>query len=152
MKSSMQSSFMFFSSDVQIMTSFSFRDNFSANFIICEINELFVESRDNVFDIVSSVLSSTNSKSIQVFYDEKSAINKRSHIENTTQQNQKEYQFQSQTDRLKKKKVKKIKKKSKLISLIEMFDDSTNTYDKFISIRKFLKNNRVDISMMNLLI
>ena len=152
MRFSMQSSSMFFSSDVQIMTLFSFRDSFSANFIICEINEFFVRSKDNVFDIVSDVLSSVNSKSVQVFYDEKSAINKRSHIENTTQQNQKKYQFQSQTNRLKKKEMKKIKKRSKLISLIEMFDDSTNTYDKFISRRKLLKNNRIDINMMNLLI
>ena len=75
------------------MTSFSFRDNFSANFIICEINELFVESKDNVSEIVSSVLSSANSKLVQIFYDERFAINKCSYIENTTQQNQKKYQF-----------------------------------------------------------
>ena len=45
-----------------------------------------------------------------------------------------------------------MRKKSELIFLIEMFDDSTDVYDKFISIRKLLKNNRIDINMMNLLI
>ena len=87
----MQSSSMFILNDVQIMTSFSSRNSLSANFIICEINELFVESENNVFDIVSNVLSSVNSKSTQVFYDKKFAINKRSHIENMTQQNQRKY-------------------------------------------------------------
>ena len=45
-----------------------------------------------------------------------------------------------------------MKKRSELISLIEMFDDSIDIYDKLISIRKLLKNNRIDINMMNLLI
>ena len=57
MNSFSQSSFVSFFNDIQIMISASSKDSLSANFIICEIYELFMK-RFNV-----NYLSSINSKS-----------------------------------------------------------------------------------------
>ena len=55
-------------------------------------------------------------------------------------------------NRQKRKEVKKIEKRAELAFLVEMFDDAMRAYDKSISIRKLLKKNKIDISMMNFLI
>ena len=152
MRSSSQTSFTSsFSKDIQIMisSSSSSRDSPSANSIVCEIDELSMKNKS----ISSSAFSSADSKSAQIFYDEEFASNKRSHMNSQAQQsNSEEYQFQSQMNRQKRKEIKKIEKRAKLVSLVEMFDDAMRTYDKSISIRKLLKKNKIDISMMNLLI
>ena len=150
MRSSFQISFTSFSKDIQIMifSSSSSRDSSSVNFIVCEIDELSMKNRS----ISSDAFSLADSKSAQVFYDEGFASNKRPHMNNQTQQsNSEEYQFQSQMNKQKRKEIKKIKKRAKLISLVRMFDDAIETYDKSIFIRKLLKKNKIDISMMNLL-
>ena len=92
MRSSSQTSFTSFSKDIQIMIPSSSRDSLSANFIVCEIDELSMKNRSINFD----AFSSANSKSAQIFYDEEFASNKRSHMNNQAQQsNSEEYQFQS---------------------------------------------------------
>ena len=150
MRSSSQiSSTSSFSEDIQIMTFSSSRDSSSANFIVCEIDELSMKNKS----ISSDDFSSADSKSAQIFYDEEFASNKRPHINNQAQQsNSGKYQFQSQMNRQKRKEIKKIEKRTKLASLVEMFDDAIEAYNKSIFIRKLLKKNKIDISMMNLLI
>ena len=78
MRSSSQTSFTSFSKDIQIMIPSSSRDSLSANFIVCEIDELSMKNRSINFD----AFSSANSKSAQIFYDEEFASNKRSHMNN----------------------------------------------------------------------
>ena len=93
MRSSSQiSSTSSFSEDIQIMTFSSSRDSSSANFIVCEIDELSMKNKS----ISSDDFSSADSKSAQIFYDEEFASNKRSHMNSQAQQsNSEEYQFQS---------------------------------------------------------
>ena len=106
MRSSSQiSSTSSFSEDIQIMTFSSSRDSSSANFIVCEIDELSMKNKS----ISSDDFSSADSKSAQIFYDEEFASNKRSHMNSQAQQsNSEEYQFQSQMNRQKRKGIKKI--------------------------------------------
>ena len=76
MNSSHQSSSISSFEDMQIMTLFSFRNNSNVNFIICEIDDLFMRQKNVSFDLF------VDSKSAQAFYDEKSTLNKRSHVKN----------------------------------------------------------------------
>lgn len=70
------------------MTSFFLWDNFSSNFIVYEIDKLFIENKS----INLNGFLSVNSKSAQVFYDEEFSSNKRFDIKNSiNQQNLDEY-------------------------------------------------------------
>ena len=81
MNFSSQNSSISSSEDMQIMTLFSFRSSSSVNSIVCEVDDLFMRQKN-----VNSDLS-VDSKSTQAFYDEKSALNKRSHVKNQMLQN-----------------------------------------------------------------
>ena len=61
------------------------------------------------------------------------------------------YQFQAVGDRPKKKGQKRTGKKTEPQSLVGMMDDSTGAYDKPMSIRHVLKNNKIDMTWMDYL-
>jgi sulfur relay (sulfurtransferase) DsrC/TusE family protein len=55
-----------------------------------------------------------------------------------------------QTKRIiKKKSQKRVEKKLNSQSLIELFDDAIDAYEKSISVRKILKNHKIDMSLLN---
>lgn len=86
------------------------------------------------------------SASMNVLYEERSDPNKQSHFEETVVPQAQKDQLMNSSNRLKKKRQKKIEKKTKLQSLIEMFNDIFEIYDKSISIQQMLKTSRVDMS------
>jgi hypothetical protein len=50
---------------------------------------------------------------------------------------------------IKKKSQKRVSKKSESQSLVEMFDDAADVYEKSISMRKILKDHKIDMSLLN---
>ncbi len=122
-----------------------------SHFIICEIYENAFEhyhftrhKQDNSHSV--------DSTSVHVMYEEESDSNKRFHQKSVVL-------FVSifivdhivdQTKRIiKKKSQKRVEKKLNSQSLIELFDDAIDAYEKSISVRKILKNHKIDMSLLN---
>lgn len=118
------------------------------------VEESFVRSNSISIDSISSSTQAA-SRTIDVFLEKESEFNKRAHTENRSQSFASDIvtasliQFSTTDERFKKKEQKRVEKKSKMMSLIDMLDDITEIFDKSLSIRQFLKQNRVDISLMN---
>ena len=112
------------------------------------------ESKSFFLSFSSNFLKSVSN--IESFYDEKSS--KRSHMNDSSQsiqdivlQNERMSQFSSSSERITKKEKKRAERKTKMTSLIDMFNDILDTYDKIISIRDVLKKAKMNLTWMNFL-
>ena len=139
-------------------------DNSTSHSIHVEIADLFM--RLHVDDV----------NAVDAFYDEKFAINKRSHVEKSIESKKSTFnqfestifllssqqfftqsiadqQFQFQTADLKSKKNKKNQERKKFESqsIIDILDDASSKYDSTISIRQIFQNNKIDLIWMNLI-
>ncbi len=132
-------------------------DSFESNSITYEI----FENEDNQFDKTSNAMStysSVKSSFVNAMYKERSESNKRFHHEQIVLSLSISSIFSvstadsshEQLERIiRKKSQKRIKKKSNSQSLINLFDDTIEIYEKFISVRKFLKKHKINMSLLN---
>lgn len=109
------------------------------NFVTCEIADN-IQVKD--FILTSFKIASIRSTSVDAFYEEKSSLNKRFHLKFSAPGLEKE--------KAKKKEQRQIEiKKTDSILMMSMFNDAIETYDKSISIRQILKDNKVDMSLLD---
>ena len=117
-----------------------------------------------------------DANAVDALYDEKSATNKRSHVEKSTESRRsassqpesmtsisplpsqqpftqpiadQQFQFQAADPKAKKSKKNQKKKKFESQSVIDMLDDASDKYDSIISVRQIFQNNKIDLIWMN---
>jgi hypothetical protein len=126
-------------------------DSVESNFITYEIFENDLNQSNSQLCVTSSHLS-VNAFFVNVMYKEKSEFNKRSHHEQIVLSLSISITFSitEQVERIiRKKSQKRVDKKSKSQSLMSMFDDTADVYEKSIFVRKVLKNHRINMSFLN---
>ena len=90
--------------------------------------------------------SSIEATSANACYGEGSGVRKSQHMDASTLENPSQFQAGAKTG---KKGQKKVGKKAEPQPLMGMMNESTGAYDKPVSIRQMLKQNKVDISWMD---
>ena len=130
-----------------------------------EIADLFMRSHVDDVNVVDA------------FYDEKFAINKRSHVEKSIESRRsafsqfestifflssqqfstqsvvdQQFQFQIADFKSKKNKKSQERKKFESQSVVDMLDDASSKYDSVIFIRQIFQNNKIDLIWMNFIV
>ncbi len=110
-------------------------------------------------------LSEAMRASAEAYYGEGSGPNKRPHVEEQlpqasqpsqgtlpqqTQPQTQPFQFRSSDDRTKKKGQKRVGKKAEPQPLVGMYNDLLGKYDSPTSVRQFLQDKKIDISLIDL--
>ena len=114
------------------------------SFVIYKISNDFLFQ--NLLTFFRILFTSVRFVSVNAFYEKKSESNKRFHMKFAIPEPKKK-----KNDR-KKKRTTEIRKKTNLQFLMNIFNDTTEIYDKSIFVRQILKNNKMNMSLLNFMI